>query len=88
MQKASSSLRDYREMLREKDLDLADRHAGSLACAQRDRSDQERTDLYLQKPISVDVAEGRAILDAAREQQTRRADRHATPLDAALDQRD
>ncbi len=58
---------DYREMLAEKDLDLVivgtpdHWHALNAIAAM-----EAGADVYLQKPISVDVAEGRAILDAAR----------------------
>jgi predicted dehydrogenase len=58
---------DYREMLKEKDLDIVliatPDHWHALpaiaAC-------EAGADLYLQKPISVDIAEGQAILAAAR----------------------
>jgi predicted dehydrogenase len=58
---------DYREMLKEKDLDLCligtpdHQHALNAIAAM-----EAGCDLYLQKPISVDVLEGKAILDAAR----------------------
>lgn len=58
---------DYREMLGEKDLDLVliatpdHWHALPLIAAV-----EAGADVYLQKPISVDVAEGRAMLAAAR----------------------
>ena len=58
---------DYREMLGEKDLDLViigtpdHWHALNAIAAM-----EAGADLYLQKPISVDVAEGKAILDTAR----------------------
>jgi predicted dehydrogenase len=58
---------DYREMLKEKDLDLAiiatpdHWHALPAIAAM-----QAGVDLYLQKPISVDVVEGQALLAAAR----------------------
>lgn len=61
---------DYREMLREKDLDIVliatpdHWHALNAIAAI-----EAGADLYLQKPISVDVAEGKAILDAARKHQ-------------------
>src|SRR5215475_11432584 len=53
--------RDYREMLREKDLDIVEVatpdhwHALPVIAAL-----QSGADVYCQKPISVDVAEGRA----------------------------
>jgi len=59
--------RDYREMLREKDLDIVEVatpdhwHALTAIAAM-----QAGADVYCQKPISVDVAEGKAMLAAAR----------------------
>jgi predicted dehydrogenase len=58
---------DYREMLKEKDLDLVliatpDHWHPLIAIA----AIEAGADLYLQKPISADVAEGQAILAAAR----------------------
>jgi predicted dehydrogenase len=61
---------DYREMLREKDLDLVliatpdHWHALTMIAAV-----EAGADLYLQKPISVDVVEGEAMLAAARKHQ-------------------
>ncbi len=58
---------DYREMLKEKDLDLVEIatpdhwHALPAIAAM-----EAGADLYLQKPISVDVSEGAAILATAR----------------------
>lgn len=58
---------DYREMLKEKDLDLVligtpdHWHALPMIAAC-----EAGMDLYCQKPISVDIAEGKAMLDAAR----------------------
>src|SRR3954462_11259068 len=58
---------DFREMLKEKDLDLCligtpdHWHALNAIAAM-----EAGCDLYLQKTISVDVMEGKAILDAAR----------------------
>lgn len=58
---------DYREMLKEKDLDIIEIgtpdhwHALNAIDAMK-----AGADLYLQKPISVDVVEGEAILAAAR----------------------
>jgi len=58
---------DYREMLREKDLDLViigtpdHWHALPFIAAV-----ESGADVYLQKPVSVDVAEGQAMLAAAR----------------------
>ena len=58
---------DYREMLKEKDLDIVlidtpDHWHALTAIAAMEAG----ADLYLQKPISVDVAEGQAMLAAAR----------------------
>ena len=58
---------DYREMLKEKDLDIVEVatpdhwHALAMIAAV-----EAGADVYVQKPISVDVAEGRAMLAAAR----------------------
>ena len=58
---------DYREMLKEKDLDLVliatpdHWHALAMIAAA-----QAGADMYCQKPISVDIAEGQAMLAAAR----------------------
>src|ERR1041384_1453843 len=58
---------DYREMLREKDLDVVligtpdHWHALNMIAAC-----EAGADLYCQKPISVDVMEGEAMLAAAR----------------------
>ena len=58
---------DYREMLKEKDLDLVEiatpDHWHALPMIEAVKSG---ADLYLQKPISVDVVEGQAMLAAAR----------------------
>jgi predicted dehydrogenase len=58
---------DYREMLKEKDLDVVEvatpDHWHALAAI---AAMEAGADLYLQKPISVDVTEGQAILAAAR----------------------
>jgi predicted dehydrogenase len=58
---------DYRQMLAEKDLDLVliatPDHWHALAMIEAVKAG---ADLYLQKPISVDVAEGQAMLAAAR----------------------
>lgn len=58
---------DYRKMLAEKDLDMVliatpDHWHALPAIAAMDAG----ADLYLQKPISVDVMEGKTILDTAR----------------------
>ena len=59
--------RDYREMLREKDLDIVEVatpdhwHALTAIAAM-----ESGADVYCQKPISVDVVEGKAMLAAAR----------------------
>ena len=58
---------DYRKMLGEKDLDLVliatpdHWHALPMIAAV-----EAGADVYVQKPISVDIAEGQAMLDAAR----------------------
>ena len=59
---------DYREMLKEKDLDIVrSRHARPLARAADDRRRREPAlTSTCQKPISVDVVEGQAMLAAAR----------------------
>ncbi len=58
---------DYREMLKEKDLDIVEiatpDHWHALAMIETVKSG---ADVYCQKPISVDVAEGKAMLAAAR----------------------
>ena len=58
---------DFREMLKEKDLDLVligtPDHWHALTALEAMAAG---ADLYLQKPISVDVIEGKAILDSAR----------------------
>lgn len=58
---------DYREMLKEKDLDLVEiatpDHWHALTAIEAIKAG---ADLYLQKPISVDITEGKAILAAAR----------------------
>jgi predicted dehydrogenase len=58
---------DYRKMLAEKDLDIVevatpDHQHALIAIA----AIQSGVDVYLQKPISVDIVEGQAILAAAR----------------------
>ena len=61
---------DYREMLKEKDLDLVliatpdHWHALAMIAAV-----EAGADIYVQKPISVDVVEGQAMLAAARKHQ-------------------
>jgi predicted dehydrogenase len=58
---------DYREMLKEKDLDIVEVatpdhwHALPMIAAV-----ESGADVYCQKPISVDIAEGQAMLAAAR----------------------
>jgi predicted dehydrogenase len=58
---------DYREMLREKDLDVVivgtPDHWHALPTI---AAIEAGADVYVQKPISVDVMEGKAMLDAAR----------------------
>jgi predicted dehydrogenase len=59
--------RDYREMLKERDLDIVlvatPDHWHALAMIEAVKAG---ADVYVQKPISVDVAEGHAMLAAAR----------------------
>jgi predicted dehydrogenase len=61
---------DYRQMLREKDLDIvevaAPDHWHALPMIEAVKSG---ADVYVQKPISVDVVEGEAMLAAARKYQ-------------------
>src|SRR5947207_10642451 len=58
---------DYRQMLREKDLDIVlvgtrdHWHALAMIAAV-----EAGADVYVQKPISVDIVEGQAMLAAAR----------------------
>lgn len=65
--KTPRTYRDYREMLKEKDLDIVligtpdHWHALPLIAAV-----EAGADVYLQKPISVDVTEGQTMLAAAR----------------------
>ncbi len=58
---------DYREMLRQKDLDMVEiatpDHWHALPMIEAARSG---IDMYVQKPISVDIVEGQAMLAAAR----------------------
>ncbi|MCC6232926.1 MAG: Gfo/Idh/MocA family oxidoreductase [Verrucomicrobiales bacterium] len=65
--KKPRTYRDYREMLKEKDLDIvvigSPDHWHAL---QAITAIESGADVYLQKPISVDVLEGEAILAAAR----------------------
>jgi predicted dehydrogenase len=68
--KAPRTYRDYREMLKERDLDIVligspDHWHALQAIAALEAG----AHVYLQKPISVDVREGEAILDAARKHQ-------------------
>ena len=52
---------------RRRDLDIVlDRHARPLARAADDRGRRSRADVWVQKPISVDIVEGQAMLAAAR----------------------
>ena len=58
---------DYREMLREKDLDICliatPDHWHALAMIEAAKAG---CDMYVQKPISVDIVEGQAMVAAAR----------------------
>ncbi len=77
---------DYRELLRQKDLDVVligtpdHWHALPLIAAV-----ESGCDVYLQKPIGVDVVEGQAMLAAARKHGRVRAGRLAAPQHAASD---
>ncbi|HEV7405930.1 MAG TPA: Gfo/Idh/MocA family oxidoreductase, partial [Chthoniobacteraceae bacterium] len=66
--KAPRTYGDYRELLKEKDLDIvligSPDHWHAL---QAIAAIESGADVYLQKPISVDVLEGEAILAAARQ---------------------
>ena len=68
--KTPRTLGDYRELLKEKDLDIVlvgtpdHWHALPMIAAV-----QAGADVYVQKPISVDVVEGQAMLAAARKHQ-------------------
>ncbi|MGD0498862.1 MAG: Gfo/Idh/MocA family oxidoreductase [Bryobacteraceae bacterium] len=61
---------DYREMLRQKDLDLVEvatpDHWHALPMIEALKAG---ADMYVQKPISVDIVEGQAMLAAARKYQ-------------------
>jgi len=61
---------DYREMLKEKDLDMVEiatpDHWHALPMIEAAKAG---VDMYVQKPISVDVVEGQAMLAAARKHQ-------------------
>src|SRR6266511_2278187 len=65
--KTPRTYRDYREMLKEKDLDIVliatpdHWHALPMIAAA-----EAGADIYVQKPISVDVIEGQAMVAAAR----------------------
>jgi predicted dehydrogenase len=65
--KAPRTYHDYREMLRAHDLDIVligtPDHWHALAMIEAAKSG---VDIYVQKPISVDIAEGKAMLAAAR----------------------
>lgn len=68
--KKPRTYRDYREMLKEKDLDIVligtpdHWHALPMIAAV-----EAGADVYVQKPVSVDIAEGLAMLAAARKHQ-------------------
>src|SRR5437868_6040750 len=65
--KKPRTFHDYRDMLKEKDLDIVliatPDHWHALAMIEAAKSG---CDIYCQKPISVDVVEGQAMLAAAR----------------------
>ena len=75
---------DYREMLRPRDLDIVlvatpdHWHALPMIAAV-----EAGADVWVQKPISVDIAEGKAMVAAAREHAQGRAGRHAAPQHTA-----
>jgi predicted dehydrogenase len=68
--KAPRTFHDYRDMLKEKDLDIVEVatpdhwHALAMIAAV-----EAGADVYVQKPISVDIVEGKAMLAAARKHQ-------------------
>src|SRR6476469_6963697 len=68
--KTPRTYHDYRDLLKEKDLDIVliatpdHWHALPMIAAV-----ESGADIYVQKPISVDVAEGQAMLAAARKHQ-------------------
>ncbi len=68
--KRPRTYRDYREMLKEKDLDIVlvatpdHWHALAMIAAV-----ESGADVYVQKPISTDIREGQAMLAAARKHQ-------------------
>jgi predicted dehydrogenase len=68
--KTPRTFSDYRKMLAEKDLDIVlvatPDHWHALAMIEAVKAG---ADIYVQKPISVDVMEGAAMLDAARKNQ-------------------
>ena len=65
--KKPRTFHDYRDMLKEKDLDIVEiatpDHWHALPAI---AAIQAGADVYLQKPIGVDVVEGQAMLAAAR----------------------
>jgi hypothetical protein len=78
--------RDYREMLKEKDLDIVlvgtpdHWHALAMIAAL-----EAGVDVYVQKPISVDILEGQAMLARRPRHEARGPSRHAAPQHAAFD---
>jgi predicted dehydrogenase len=68
--KTPRTFSDYREMLRQKDLDIVliatPDHWHALPMIEAAKAG---VDIYVQKPISIDVAEGQAMLAAARKYQ-------------------
>ena len=75
---------DYRKLLESKDIDaVVVTHARPLArAAHGHRACKAGKDVYCEKPLSLTVAEGRAMVKAAREQQADRADRQPAALGA------
>ena len=83
--KTPRTFTDYREMLKEKDLEAVliatpdHWHALPMIAAV-----EAGADVYVQKPISLDVTEGQAMLAAAQAPASR-ASRHAAAQHAAFD---
>ena len=79
---------DYKEMLKQKDLDVVliatpdHWHALPMIAAC-----ESGADIYVQKPVSVDIAEGKAMLDAARKHKRTVQVGTATPEHPAPDRR-
>ena len=82
--KTPRTFHDYRQMLAEKDLDIVliatPDHWHALPMIEAVKSG---ADVYVQKPIAVDVVEAEAMLAAARKYEPRGAGRNAAPQHAA-----